>query len=126
MTAQVRSARTVADHQYRVGDRPQQRVAALAEADAKHDKHQANKHGRGRSAPTEPKVACDSTGTVAHQITAERRRQQIAETGRERKIALVHRDDLSREKLAEHCSRHDDGVGEGERDPGKYGEFGAI
>ena len=71
-------------------------------------------------------MARDSTSTVAHQIPAERRSQEVAETGRERKIALVDRMHLPREKLAGNCRRHDDGVGEGERDLGQHGEFGAM
>jgi hypothetical protein len=77
--------------QHRVRDRFEHRVAALAEADSEHDEDQSDQHGRGRRPPAEPEMPGDPTGTVAHQIASERRGQQVAQAGRDRKVALIDR-----------------------------------
>jgi hypothetical protein len=68
----------------------------------------------------------DSTGTVAHQITAEWRGKQVAETRRDRKIPLIDRMLLPRKQLPRYRRRDDDRVGQSQWYLRQDSVFGAV
>ena len=96
----------------------EQGITALAEADAEHKKYKADQNRRGCGARPKTHVARDAARAVAHQITAERRGEKVAEAGCDREIALVHRVQLFRKELPRDSRRHNHGICQHQRDLG--------